>query len=115
MAHHNPKHLARIRAFLDVHPDGWSHADWERLVGELRGAGLLTDGDEEALGHDLERERLRATLDRLSIAGLGPKRRAAIIEQYPRLWELRQASADELASLPTISKALASELVDALR
>lgn len=115
MARNNPEHFARIRAFLDVHPNGWSHADWERLVGELRGAGLLAHGDEEALGRDLERERLLATLDRLSVAGLGPKRRAAIIEQYPRLWDLRQASADDLAALPSIPRALASELVEALR
>jgi len=98
---------ARVHTFVAVHPDGWNHEEWEGLVGELRGAGLLGPGEEEALGRELERERVLATLTELAVPGLGPKRREAIAAHCGRLWDLKHVSVDELAALPSIPRSLA--------
>ncbi|MEX2466193.1 MAG: helix-hairpin-helix domain-containing protein [Gemmatimonadota bacterium] len=104
-----------LRAFVSRHPDGWHHGDWERLVGELRGRGLLPDGQEDLLGKELERERVRQILESLEVPGLGPKRREAVAEAFGHVWKLRNASVEDVVSLPTISRRIAADLVAALR
>lgn len=109
------KRAEALRAFLDRHPGGWYHADWERLVDDLRTRGLLPDGGEEAVGRELEKARVRHTLRDLGVQGLGPKRRETVAEAYGHLWELRNATADELAALPGLNKRVAADLLAALR
>lgn len=52
--------------------------------------------------------RKRSTLE--DIEGVGPKRRKALINFFGGLQEIQNASADELAKVPGISKALADEI-----
>jgi len=52
--------------------------------------------------------RKRSTLE--DIEGVGPKRRKALINFFGGLQEINNASADELAKVPGISKALADEI-----
>lgn len=115
MADQTENRVEALRAFLDRHPGGWYHTDWERLVDDLRTRGLLPDGGEQAVGRELERARVRQTLQGLGVRGLGPKRRETVAEAYGHLWELRNASADELAALPGLNKRVATDLVAALR
>lgn len=104
-----------LRAFVSHHPDGWHHGNWERLVGELRSQELLKAGEEEEVGKELERERVRQMLESLSITGLGPKRREAVVEQFGHMWHLRHASPEDLASVPGVTKRIANDLATALQ
>jgi len=115
MTVHTQARAARVHTFVAAHPDGWNHADWEGLVGELRAAGLLDQGEEAALGRELERERVLATLTELAVPGLGPKRREAIAAHCGRLWDLKHVSVDDLAALPSIPRGLAEAVRTALR
>jgi DNA-directed RNA polymerase sigma subunit (sigma70/sigma32) len=103
-----------LRAFVSHHPDGWYHSDWEGLVGDLLSRDLLYPGEEDEVGKELERERVRQMLEGLSIPGLGPKRREAVAERFGHVWELRHASADELAAVPGVTKRIADALHTAL-
>jgi hypothetical protein len=95
--------------FVQDHRTGWSHDDWSRLLATLAERGHdVTDSDQ--LGLELERRRVLDFLEQAGVAGLGPKRRIAIADRYPRLWDLRRASAADLAALPTIPSAVAEEL-----
>jgi excinuclease ABC subunit C len=49
------------------------------------------------------------------VKGLGPKRRAAVVERFGRLWDARQASEEELAALPGLNRSVAQALHRALR
>lgn len=104
-----------LRAFASRHPDGWNHGDWVGLVDELRSRQLLDTGEEERVGKELERERVRQMLEGLSVTGLGPKRREAVAEQFGHVWQLRNASASDLASVPGVTKGIANDLATALR
>lgn len=115
MADQAEERAAALRAFLDRHPGGWYHSDWERLVEDLRTRGLLPQEGEERVGTELEQTRVRQILQGLGVRGLGPKRRETVAEAYGHLWELRNASADELAALPGLNKRIAADVVAALR
>jgi hypothetical protein len=104
----------RLREFVSRHPDGWSHAEWEGLLAELRDAGIDT-GDPQTIGTALEYERLLVVLERTPVKGLGPKRREALADRFGRLWDLRRASVDEIAELPSFHRGLAAALHEALR
>jgi len=96
----------QLKAFVERHPDGWSHEDWMGLLAELEQSG--TDVSDAALvGLELEKTRLAWELGRRSVKGLGPKRREALVGRFQTLWELKQASVDELAETPTITRDLA--------
>jgi len=103
----------QLRAFVERHPDGWNHEDWLGLLGELEGAGADVSAP-EALGAQLERERLDWELDRRELKGLGPKRREALVDRFGSLWSLRQASVDDVAAIRSIPKDVAEEVVAAL-
>jgi len=106
--------VAELRAFVTDHPDGWDHGAWEGLLHELGSKGISTT-DREAIGRRLEKERLALTLETLDVKGLGPRRREAIVTSYERVWELKQAAADELAQLPAFTSKIAEDLAAALR
>jgi excinuclease ABC subunit C len=102
-----------VRAFVDAHPHGWGHGAWESFLGHLASAGHALE-DTRALGDALERERLARWLATSGVKGLGPKRRAALLERFPRMWELRHATLDDIAELPSLNRSVAQALKDAL-
>lgn len=68
-----------------------------------------------AIGHHRRtrsRSMLRSILD--EIPGVGPKRRKTLLEHFPSLDALRNASVDEVASLPGMNRAVAEEILHTL-
>jgi hypothetical protein len=104
----------RLRAFVERHPEGWNHEDWMRLLSDLQQAGADV-GDPARVGRDLERTRLEWELSRRPVKGLGPKRAEALVIRFGTLWGLRQASVDEVAETPTITRTLAEKVVQAIQ
>lgn len=102
---------AELRRFAAEHPDGWGHDEWIQLLGGLAAAGHDT-ADADAIGLGLERERL--TLALALVPGLGARRRATILDRYPRLWDLRHADPAEIAALPGMNAGLARRILDEL-
>lgn len=105
--------LEQIRAFVQAHPEGWGHPEWLGLLSELEAAGVDVT-DTEAVGATLERERLAAELRRIEVKGLGPKRIEAIADEFRTLWNLRHATAEEVAGIRTVPSDVADAVVDAL-
>jgi hypothetical protein len=103
----------RLAAFEAEHPQGWHHGDWLALLDDLRSVGVDVS-DEGALGRRLERVHLEATLARLGVRNLGPRRRSAVAEHFGTLWALRRAGAEEIAAVPGLTPALARSLREAL-
>lgn len=114
MSKRDEKRAETLRNFVQEHPDGWSHDEWERLVQDCHHRGLIDPGDEDALGRALERERIVQTLATLPVKGLGPKRREKVAEHFEHLWMLRNASTDDLASVPSVTRPIAEDLHRAL-
>ena len=61
-------------------------------------------------GHKRARDKSRRTSTLEDIAGVGPKRRRQLLQQFGGLQELRRASIEEIARVPGISKKLAEEV-----
>jgi len=104
----------RLRTFVEGHPGGWDHRAWEGLLGELRWQGIDT-ADPDGIGARLERLRVLSILEGVDVKGLGPRRREALAARFRTLWNLKQATADEIAELPTIHRSLAEAVEEALR
>jgi ERCC4-type nuclease len=102
-----------VQQFVAEHPHGWSHSDWEQLLGELS-AKRVKVGDVDQLGVRLEAERLRQSLRAARVNGLGPKRVDAIVERFGSVEKLRHASPDDLAGIRTIPRRMAEELLTQL-
>lgn len=103
-----------LAAFLNDHSDGWHHGDWERLLDTLRQKGLVGLGEEDTVGLELERERVARYLESLGVPGLGPKRRSAVADAFPRRYDLTHASVEALSQLPSMNRRVAEALVAAL-
>lgn len=103
-----------LRAFIEAHPDGWGHDDWLALLSELDGEGYDV-GDPDAIGRELERERLAWELRRKKVPGLGPKRIDAIANRFGTLWSLRHAETEDIAEIKTIHGKLAEKVRAAVR
>jgi len=97
---------SEIQAFVAEHPTGWSHADWEQLLAGLS-ARKVNVPDHDQLGVRLEAERLRHSLLASRVPGLGPKRVDAIVERFGSVQNLRSASPDDVARIPTIPRRMA--------
>lgn len=106
--------LRELRSFVQEHPHGWSHDEWLGLLFHLSQKGIDT-GDEEAIGRALERERLLHTLGNLGIQGLGPKRREALALHFGTLWNLMEATPDEIAGVQGLHRSLAHQIADVLQ
>lgn len=104
----------RLREFVEQHPDGWSHPQWLDLLAELGDQGVDTR-DSDSIGSALEHERLLFALERAGVKGLGPKRREELASRFGRLWDMRHASVEDIAELPSFHRGLAKALHDALR
>jgi len=102
-----------LKDFVERHPEGWNHDEWLGLLSELQSDG--TDVSQpDALGVQLEKTRLAWVLDHNPVPGLGPKRRAALVDRFGTLGQLRSASIDDVAGVPSINKALAEKVVSAI-
>jgi len=104
----------QLRGFVTGHREGWTHHDWLELLAQLTDAGVDTSNP-DAIGTALEQERVLAYLEALDVKGLGPRRREAVAERFPRLWDLKHASVDALTEIPTFHRGLAKALHNALR
>ena len=98
-----------LRKFAAARPQGWDHHDWEVFLDHLAQRGHDVQNP-EAIGAQLERERLASILDRIS--GMGPRRTEALVERYQTLWNLRQASVEELAGFRAIPRSLAERIYE---
>lgn len=104
---------ARLDEFIRGNPGGWGHHQWQSLLATLDADGHDVS-DPGGIGEELERMRLRIRLEELDVKGLGPKRTDTVVAHFGRLWDLRQASAEELAGLPGFNRVVARELHRAL-
>lgn len=105
---------ARLRDFVTGHEQGWNHHEWLELLCQLTDAGVDTT-DPDAIGTALEHERVLVFLEGLQVKGLGPKRREAVAARFGRVWDLRHATVDEIAAIPTFQQDLAEALYEAIR
>jgi ERCC4-type nuclease len=100
--------------FVEAHPNGWDHQEWLGLLKDIESqGGDISDPD--AVGLQLEKERLALELSRKSVPGLGPKRIESVVGHFETLWGLRQASPEEIAEVPSIHKGLAAKVAEAVR
>jgi len=63
-------------------------------------------------GHRAKRGKARQRSVLEDIAGLGPKRRKALLEHFGGLQQLKKASADEIGRVPSISMSIAQAVYD---
>ena len=96
-----------LRAFVAASPHGWNHEEWLGLLEQLRERGHDVE-DHQAIGSMLERERLRALLEK--VPGLGAKRVQAIVEKFGDRWRLHEASADEISRGSNVPLPLAEKI-----
>ena len=105
---------AQLRAFVAAHPHGWNHHEWLELLAELTDQAVDTT-DPDQIGAALEQERILAYLEGLDLKGLGPKRRETLAVHFGRLWDLKRASTEDIARIPSFHPGLAKALHKALR
>lgn len=98
---------ADLRDFAAARPEGWSHDDWLNFLDHLRERGHET-GRPEEIGTMLENERLATVLEQ--VPGVGPRRVEALVGCFGTLWNLRQASVDDVAAVPSVPRALAERI-----
>lgn len=102
-----------MKDFVSEHSSGWSHREWLGLLAELTDAGYDTS-DPDHIGLVLERERLESVLEGASVKGLGPRRRQAVAQRLGTVWNLQEASVDDLSEIPGVHRKLAQALHAAL-
>ena len=66
-------------------------------------------------GHRAQRAKVRKRSVLEDVAGIGPKRRQALLKYMGGLQELKKASREEIAKVPGISNSLAEKIYDALQ
>jgi excinuclease ABC subunit C len=77
---------------------------------------LRDEAHQKALmGHRRQRAKVRSTSSLQQIAGIGPKRRQALLYYLGGLQALRQATVEEIAAVPMISRTLAEKIYAALQ
>jgi hypothetical protein len=96
-----------LRDFASGRPQGWEHEDWLNFLESLQNRGHDIR-DREAIGVALEKERLDLALS--GVKGIGPQKRAALIEAYGTLWALRKADASEIAAAGGLTSSLAERI-----
>lgn len=105
---------SELQRFVQDHAEGWSHDEWLRFLFHLSESGVDT-ADEDAIGLALEQERLRHALSSAEIKGLGPRRIEAVTSHFGTLWNLRDASLEEVAGVRGITGPLARGIVDRIQ
>jgi len=105
---------AEIRRFASEHPEGWNHDHWTGFLQDLSEKGHdVSDGD--AVGLALESEHLSQVLRRMNLKGLGPKRIDSLAGHFGTLWNLKSASPEDLAQLPSVPLSMAEKILGDLR
>jgi hypothetical protein len=100
----------QLNAFVESHPAGWNHDEWLALLTDLGQDG--TDvSNPDAIGQELEKTRVMWELKRRKVPGLGRKRLDAIASRFGTLYELNNASVDEMARVPGMNRALAEKVL----
>jgi ERCC4-type nuclease len=103
----------QLKHFVEEHPEGWNHEEWLSLLADLEQDGVdVSERDE--IGAQLERTRVTWELQRRAVPGLGPKRAEAIAKRFGSLRQLRSASPDEVARVPSMNRQLAEKVISAL-
>jgi hypothetical protein len=102
---------SQLRDFAGTHRQGWGHQEWSGLLDRLRDSGHDVS-DTDAVGLGLERERLALLLE--EIPGVGPQRVRSIVDSFARLWDLQQASVEEIAERANVPRSLAEKVKGAL-
>lgn len=100
-----------LRDFAAARPQGWSHEDWLNFLEYLKGRGHDT-AESDRIGARLERERIAVALE--GVEGLGPKRLDALQQRFGNLWHLKNATAEQIAELPSINRGLAERISERL-
>ncbi|MDH3207586.1 MAG: helix-hairpin-helix domain-containing protein [Gemmatimonadota bacterium] len=103
----------RLKTFVERHPEGWNHDEWLGLLSELEREEQNVP-EPAAVGRELEMMRLERELDRRAVRGIGPKRRAALVDRFGSFGGLRTASVDDVAQVPSITRALAEKVIRAV-
>jgi hypothetical protein len=103
-----------LRAFVDHHPQGWGHHDWEGLLHHLRESGVDTS-DEGRIGVELEKERVVRALENSGVSGLGGSKARSLADRFGTIRELHQASVDDIAGMKGINRSQAEKIREALR
>ena len=106
--------ISELRGFAQDHPQGWGHDEWLSLLDHLAGAGHDVS-DCDRLGLALEKERLSQTLGRMEMKGLGPKRIDVITNHFGSLWNLMNATEEDVSQLPNVPRSLASQILQTLQ
>lgn len=99
-----------LRDFASARPQGWDHNDWLQFLEALQERGHNIN-DRDLIGMALEKERLDLALS--GVKGVGPRRRAALVERYGNLWSLRNANPEEIAAVAGVKRDLAEEILAA--
>jgi hypothetical protein len=103
-----------LRAFVQHHPHGWEHRDWEGLLHHLRGSGIDTS-DTAGIGSQLEKARLTHALENSGVSGLGTSKLRSLVDRFGSVWQLREASVDDIAGVKGIDRSQAEQIRKALR
>lgn len=96
-----------LRDWAAARSGGWSHQDWENLLGDLQSRGHDV-GDREAVGRQLEQEKLALRLE--SVQGMGRARVQSLVDRFGTLYSLQRSSVDEIAEVPNITRSLAERI-----
>jgi hypothetical protein len=102
---------AELRRFVDEHPDGWDHEQWISLVESLRERGHESH-DPNGIGARLEGVRLAARVT--GIPGVGSHRIRTLVDRYGSIWNVRAATADDLARSLHAPRKVAERVLDGL-
>jgi hypothetical protein len=102
---------ARLHEFVESHPTGWNHDEWLALLADL-GSGGTDVSNPDAIGAELEKTRVTWELRRRDVPGLGRKRLEAIANRFGTIWELQNASVEEMARVPGMNRGLAEKILN---
>ncbi|MGE0160748.1 MAG: helix-hairpin-helix domain-containing protein [Gemmatimonadales bacterium] len=102
---------ARLTAFVESHPTGWNHDEWLALLADL-GQGGTDVSNPDAIGAELEKARVTWELKRRGVPGLGRKRLEAIANRFGTVRDLQNATVDEMARVPGMTRALAEKVLN---
>jgi hypothetical protein len=102
---------ARLNEFVESHPTGWNHDEWLALLADL-GQGGSDVSDPDAIGAELERTRVTWDLRNRAVPGLGRKRIEAIANRFGTLYDLQNATVEEMARVPGMNRALAQKVLN---
>jgi len=100
----------RLTAFVESHPAGWNHDEWLALLADL-GEGGTDVSNPDAIGAELEKTRVMWELRKRNVPGLGRKRMEAIVNRFGTVYDLHNATIEEMARVPGMNRGLAEKVL----